>query len=121
MADSQPPEGLRKLFIEVAHGQNCIGCVTGRSACGGLDEVDEDVADAFLAALFEACEVREAYCTRYSDHVGSVDYPAETAEQALAAAGRASDDVDAVAMRWLVIETDREPVSSTGEEKTDGA
>jgi hypothetical protein len=64
----QPPEGLRKIIAE-AEGARRNGVASdGR----GWFRTDADrmdcyaVADAVLAALFDACEVRERWGTRWT-------------------------------------------------------
>jgi hypothetical protein len=55
----QPPEGLRKIaksaveeFVQIWNGE--------------FGDVTETIADAVLAALFDACEVRERWGTRWT-------------------------------------------------------
>jgi hypothetical protein len=87
----QPPEGLRKILIEkfIARGDyrtekdtpDCPNCGEG---CAGHEEETyhytcgevvpcscaTDAVDAVLAALFDACEVRERWGTRWTNSAG---------------------------------------------------
>jgi hypothetical protein len=107
VAEFHPPEGLRKIAHEAAYKAHAAGRFTVHQ-----------VVDAALAALFEACEVREERRIVIDDE--------QVTGLWLAAAWAGDCDVLAATYssgrveRHFVIETAPEPVSSTGEEPTGG-
>lgn len=143
MADQfQPPEGLRKLIAE-ALTEPCEPCgATGRivGSAGEMPCVDcygegrvylpeGDMADAVLAALFAACEVREEWGCRLTWDDGhnedsllgerkyaQLRYDLHQQKRADNPGWRVTPTL----IRRYVLTTTAEPVSSTGEESGDG-
>jgi hypothetical protein len=71
----QPPEGLRKIIVErladrFAHGKPDDGMFVRFTAEDGYSSLrgvtPAEAVDAVLAALFDACEVRERWGTRWT-------------------------------------------------------
>jgi hypothetical protein len=116
MAEFHPPEGLREV---VAKAISIYDWDNGISANPEIGQHQRGEADAVLAALFEACTVREEHRIVIDDERVTGLWLAAPAGGALSIAAKyASGRVE----RQLVIETPSEPVSSTGEEpKTDDA
>lgn len=120
----QPPEGLREIareaaalppcrhWLDVGETKTCVDCI----------------ADAVLAALFAACEVREEWGCRLTVPDGHIpDCWREHREAAEAMADwhiRNRSIATPTLIRRLHLtlpaEAATEPVSSTGEEETNG-
>jgi hypothetical protein len=119
MAEFHPPEGLRK-----------VACLAARdwARTHFHQQPDDRMVDAVLAALFEACEVREEWGVRsVVPDRGIPDYWRENraqAEDTIAARSALGAHVRSSLIHRCALKTPVEvitpPVSSTGEEPTGG-
>lgn len=114
MAEFQPPEGLRQIIERAIANPGSVV----RRRVDAHETLCDWKARAVLAALFEACEVREERRIVLDDeNVNGLWAPTSLAGSFFSVAAEyASGRVE----RRLVIETPAEPVSSTGEEPTGG-
>jgi hypothetical protein len=60
----QPPGGLREELVSVVADQFAVGAFHG--AFVDIDATPTSVVDLVLSALFDACEVRERWGTRWT-------------------------------------------------------